>query len=127
MKKGDKIVVLIIFIVIIASYFGVNIYKQNIKSENHIAVIEQNGEVIERIDLDEVKEEKEWKIYEGDEHYNTVKVEPHRIRFTDANCPDLVCVKAGWISQAGEISVCLPHKLLIRIEGKEDEIDGVAY
>lgn len=127
MKKGDKIVVLIIFIAIVVSYVGVNIYKQNIKSGNHIAVIEQNGDIIKRIDLDEVKEEKEWKIYEKNGHYNTVKVEPHRIRFTDANCPDLVCVKVGWISQSGEISVCLPHKLLIRIEGKEDQIDGAAY
>jgi hypothetical protein len=127
MKKGDKIVVLIIFIVIITSYAGVSLYKQNIKSENHIAVIEQDGEVIERIDLDQVEEEREWSIYTKDGHYNTVKIEPHRIRFSDADCPDLVCVKAGWISQSGEISVCLPHKLLIRIEGKEDEIDGVAY
>lgn len=127
MKKGDKIVVFIIFIAIVLSYAGVSLYKQNIKSENHIAIIEQNGEVIERIDLDEVEERREWKIYEKNGHYNTIKVEPQRIRFTDANCPDLVCVKAGWISQAGEISVCLPHKLLIRIEGKEEEIDGAAY
>ena len=35
----------------------------------------------------------------------------------DANCPDRDCVHAGWLSRPGQGSVCLPHRVAIRILG----------
>ena len=48
---------------------------------------------------------------------NVISVEPGRIRISDANCPDHVCVDTGWISDGVIPIVCLPHQLVIRIEG----------
>lgn len=47
---------------------------------------------------------------------NTVTIDGHEIAVTDADCPDKICVKTGFISQKGEVIACLPHKLIIEIK-----------
>lgn len=45
---------------------------------------------------------------------------------TDANCPDKVCVRQKQIDKNGETIVCLPNKVIIKVESStESEIDGV--
>ena len=34
-----------------------------------------------------------------------------------ADCPDGLCVKQGEISERGQAVICLPHKLVVTIEG----------
>ena len=58
--------------------------------------------------------------------YNVVEVERGRIRVAEANCPDQICVRQGWLSNSAAPIACLPHKLVIRLEGGEEAgIDGV--
>lgn len=126
MKKGDKIAAMIILGLILVSVIGFFVYKQYSKGSHHIAVIKQDGKVIKTIDLDEVKEKTEIKIPYKDKDYNTIEVEPGRIRFIDADCPDKVCVKTGWISEPGQTAVCLPHKLMIKIDGQNPKYDQIS-
>ncbi len=49
-------------------------------------------------------------------HYEIVYQEG-RIRFAAADCPDKVCVRTGWIERAGQIAVCVPGQLIIKLEG----------
>ena len=42
----------------------------------------------------------------------------------DSDCKDRQCI--GEIQKSGEMIVCLPHKLIVKIEGS-GEVDGVAY
>jgi len=45
---------------------------------------------------------------------------------TDADCPDRLCVKQRAISKQGETIVCLPHRLIVKIEGGDaPDVDGV--
>lgn len=125
MKKGDKIAAVLIIGIIILSFIGVFLYKHNISGPSRIAVIEQNGKVIKTIDLNKVKEKSEFTIpYNND--FNKIELEPGKIRFIDADCPDKICVKTGWISEPGQTAVCLPHKLLIKIEGKSSSFDQIS-
>lgn len=45
--------------------------------------------------------------------YNRIKVEGRKVRVTDADCPDLVCV---WQGAVGQGIICLPHDLKIVVE-----------
>ncbi|MCD8081971.1 MAG: NusG domain II-containing protein [Clostridiales bacterium] len=36
-------------------------------------------------------------------------------RITEASCPDHICVNEGRISQNGEMIVCLPNRLIVRV------------
>ncbi|KXB92024.1 hypothetical protein HMPREF3033_00867 [Veillonellaceae bacterium DNF00751] len=48
--------------------------------------------------------------------YNTIVVKNDTIGIIDADCPDKICIKQGFISQPGATAVCLPHRLLIEIK-----------
>lgn len=126
MKKGDKIAAILITGIIILSFIGVFAYKHYISGSSRIAVIEQNGKVIKTIDLNNIKEKSEFVISYDKNHFNKIELEPGKIRIIDADCPDKVCVKTGWISDPGQTTVCLPHKLMIRIEGKNSSYDQIS-
>ena len=62
--------------------------------------------------------------FNTDRGSNTVVVEYGKISVGDADCPDKVCVNMGWKSRRGETITCLPHKLVIEIQGgRERDID----
>jgi len=41
------------------------------------------------------------------------------------SCPERICLRTGWIRRPGEAIICVPNKLVVRIEGREDGIDAV--
>ena len=57
---------------------------------------------------------------------NTVVIEDKKVRISAADCPGHDCVNKGTITKSGEEIICLPHKLVIRIEGGEG-IDALTY
>ena len=48
---------------------------------------------------------------------------------SSTSCPDLVCVRTGVISKAGQSIVCVPNEIVIRLVtadgGKGDVLDGI--
>lgn len=64
----------------------------------------------------------------GDENYNLLLISNGQVSVSDADCPDKLCVHQHSISRNGESIICLPHKLVIQIEAKEEsELDAVTY
>ena len=57
---------------------------------------------------------------------NVVEVSGGRVRVVDADCPDRLCVRQGWLRYSGESIVCLPHKLVVTVRGSEHDLDAVA-
>ena len=58
---------------------------------------------------------------------NILEIKNGMAHVTDADCPDQVCIRMGKISKTGENIVCLPHKLVIQVEGdvgQESEYDN---
>ena len=56
-------------------------------------------------------------IESGDGGYNLLVIADGTARITQANCGDHTCVRTGAISLTGQSIICLPHKVVIRIEG----------
>ena len=81
-----------------------------------VAVISVDGAEYERIDLSKVTESYDIEIDTRYGH-NTVHVEPGRISVSDADCPDGICVAQGAIDRGGVPIICMPHRLVIQIEG----------
>ena len=63
----------------------------------------------------------------SDYGYNTIHVENGQVSVTDTDCPGKDCMNFGAISREGQIILCLPHKLSVRITGGEEGLDAVSY
>lgn len=118
-----------LWLIIIAILLGVSImaslFIQTIHQEGKIAEIYQEGKLVKTINLDTVK--KAYTFILEDEHggHNTILVEPGAISIQEADCPDQICVHQGKISDGIKPIVCLPHELVIKINGKDvnDDVD----
>ncbi len=132
LKKGDIILLLVIVLGILSAiFFG----KENAASLSNIngiqvdnvgitAIIKKNDKVIRKIDLTSLKKREVISI--SGLHKATIVAEKNRICFLESDCPDKVCVKTGWLSHPGEIAVCLPNKIIIKLEqDKNQNVDGV--
>ena len=58
--------------------------------------------------------------------YNVLVIENGKADVTEASCPDGVCVDHMPISKSGETIVCLPNKVVVRIESDKNEVDIAA-
>lgn len=85
------------------------------------AEIYVDGELIRTVDLNN---DETFTVDTG-RGVNTVLVSAGRIRVIDADCPDRVCVKSGWLTGSAPI-VCLPHRLVISFSSDTGGPDAVA-
>ena len=59
---------------------------------------------------------------------NILVIENGRAYMRDADCPDRFCVRMGSIRSPGQMLVCLPNQIVVRIVGTgETEVDAVVY
>ncbi len=54
---------------------------------------------------------------ETEDGKNSFRIEDGTVRMEAADCPDQVCIHMGRIESKGETIVCLPHKVVLQIEG----------
>lgn len=93
-----------------------------------VATIARDGVTVETIDLDAVDEPYTLRL-DDERGTNAVAVEPGRISVTQADCPDEVCVRTGWIDGPATPIACVPHGLTITVAregGAADGLDAVA-
>ena len=80
-----------------------------------------DGDVVRTIDLSEPCEF-DIELEGGD--FNRIRVKDSKIAVIDANCPDKLCVRQGYISGGGIPIVCLPHHLSVEITD-DSNVDAV--
>lgn len=47
------------------------------------------------------------------------------IRITAAPCPDQICVHTGWLRQPGDLAICVPEELLVKVVGASTKAPAV--
>lgn len=125
LKKGDVILIVSILFLITATFLLSNAFRTKDNSTDKIAEIIQNEKVFRSVDLNKIA--KTEKITIKGKYQNVIEVEQGKIRFLEANCPDNVCVKTGWLQNNGDIAVCLPNHTIIKLVGKAENVDVVSY
>lgn len=117
--------IVLIGLLVMASFipnavFAYQAMSNPLEDSDPYIVIKIDNEVAERIELDPAAPAYEKVIVTGDGDTNTIRVENGVVTMIDANCPDLVCVTAfPPIAKNGEQIICLPHKLVVEIQGGE--------
>ncbi len=116
-KLGD---VFIIIVIVVTALLMLGLYIKK-DTAGKTAVITQNNVILKRIRLDQLTER--FTMDYAGQYPGTLEAENGSIRFSNAECPDQVCVHTGWISRPGQIAVCLPAGVIIKIEGESDDMD----
>ena len=92
-----------------------------LRKDGGTVIVEQNGRETARYALTEDRTVR----IEGEGGYNLLVIQNGEAWLSEADCPNLLCVKAGKIRYAGQSIVCLPHKLAVRITGGASSLDAV--
>ena len=119
MDKKTKIWIAVLLSVVLLGLLG--FFALSRLGGGTIAVITVDGQEYKRIDLSRVTESYDIEI-DTEYGHNTVHVAPGRMAVTEADCPDGICVAQGAIDRGGVPIVCMPHRLVVKIEGSG--IDG---
>ncbi len=108
---------------VLAAAFGVWMFLWLTREEGAFVVVEIDGTETARYSLGEsLKEEviSPW-------GKNLLVIENGTAKVTEADCPDRLCVNQKAIRYQGESIICLPHKVVVHIEGGEEGgVDAVA-
>ena len=62
---------------------------------------------------------------ESEYGYNVIVIENGEVLVESADCRDKICVQHRRIKNSGETIVCLPHKLVVSIEGETSDAPDV--
>lgn len=65
---------------------------------------------------------------EGKDGYNLVCIQDGYVYMKEADCLDQYCVKTGKIDLHNQTIVCLPHKLIVEVQGSiegEKQVDAI--
>lgn len=92
------------------------------KKESEFVIVLRDGEVIAGYPL----LEDQAMTISDESGYNLLMISDGEASISDADCPDRLCVRQKAISRKGESIICLPHKLVILIESREEgDVDAI--
>lgn len=52
---------------------------------------------------------------------NVIEVSGGSVRCAESDCSNQVCVDTGWVSEQGQMIVCLPHELTVQVVADPEE------
>ena len=120
-NKRDLLIISAVFAVSLGAVF----MSKSGNAEGTSAVITVGNEVVKTVDFAVVDRDSKDRTFEvGGISGAVFNVSERRIRVLHSDCPDKICVKTGFISKPGEVIICLPKKIAVRIDGN-NEIDAV--
>lgn len=125
MTRGDKLLTLgILVFVVIGFMINGTFAKQGAKSQNNMAIIKVEDEIIKSVTLP--NSQKDWHFtVKGKMGPAIIEVNREKIRMHESPCPDQICVHRGWIDSPGETIICVPNRVVITIQQRDKGIDGI--
>jgi hypothetical protein len=127
MTRGDKLLVIFILVISLIGTYGVKTLSFDV--DKKYAVIESQGEMVAKVSLGPGTQDQTMRV-KGPLGYSIVEIGKDKVRMLESPCPGEVsycCYELGWISQPGQIVVCLPNQVVIRVVGEKNNVDDTAY
>lgn len=121
-------------IVLAAIQLGAGQADRQRSGAGNSVIVEVYGNRIHAIPFSQISGSSALRIQMGDGREVMLEiVETGKVRVTESTCPDKVCARTGWISRPGQSIVCLPNKVVVRIEGSDirndpgQDLDAITY
>lgn len=119
MKKNDFILIGVILVLAAAGLLYMNMTQKT----GDMVIITVDGKVYKELPLD-----KDITLdIEGINGTNLLEIKNGYANVIEASCPDDVCVHAKSIHYNDETIVCLPNKVIVKVQSNDNSgIDGIA-
>ena len=117
LKWGDFI---IIGVVLLLAAALTALMAQNTAGGRLYAEVWQNDVLVERVVLTDETD----RTIDLDGH-NVIVLAGKTARVESADCHDQVCVRTGTLTRAGQVAVCLPNRVVLKLVGETGEIDAI--
>lgn len=92
---------------------GLALFLWSTRQAGGVVSVQVDGDTVAELPL---SEDTRLVLGEG-AHTNTLVIKDGAARVVEASCPDQICVDHGAIRYEGESVVCLPHRLVVTVEG----------
>ena len=117
LKWGDFI---IIGAVLLLAAALTALMAQNTAGGRLYAEVWQNDVLVERVVLTDETD----RTIDLDGH-NVIVLAGKTARVESADCHDQVCVRTGTLTRAGQVAVCLPNRVVLKLVGETGAIDAI--
>ena len=115
MKKKDIIIIVLALLAAGALYA---VSQISLGSKASVVVATVDGREVLRKPL---VIEGRYEITQEDGSLNVIRVEKGAVFMEEANCRDGLCIRQGKMRNGAKTIVCLPHKVVVQLEGDAPE------
>ena len=124
MKKNDVILIVVLLVIAFTILGATRLWQKNNTDDGAVVIVTVDGVEQGRYPLNQ---DCEHRFDFPDGSYNVLRISEGRAEISEASCPDQICVKHHKIHYTNETIVCLPNKLVVEIQGgEENEVDAIA-
>ncbi|MEW6755629.1 MAG: NusG domain II-containing protein [Candidatus Latescibacterota bacterium] len=109
LTRADRILIL----AVLAAAALALVYQAGGTRPGAVAVVQIDGRTVGRHSLDRA----DTVTVVGRLGPSRLVVGPEGARILQAPCAGQVCVRRGWVRQGGDVVVCLPNRVVVRISG----------
>lgn len=124
LKPLDIVVIVVLLVIALGSSTAAFINSHR-SFNNKYVEIEVKGKLFKKLPLDNSSNERI--TVETDLGKNIIEISNGKVRISDADCRDQICIKDGSINKPGDILVCLPHKVVVQIKGENSDTDVLSF
>ena len=119
LRPGDFVIIFVVLLLALAVFLFFSLAP----AKTLTCEITQDGKLIKRVQLGAGYQDT---ITIEGTVTNVIEITENSVYFSHSDCPDQVCVRTGKLTRAGQIAVCLPNRVIVRLVGAQDEIDAIA-
>lgn len=121
MKRLEKYLIIGVLLISGVALGAMTFAKSDRQNASIVIVVE--NEVEQRIPL-EVQEESQKYEFKFKDRTGYIEVKDGRVRMLEMDkeiCPEGICSDTGWIDSTTQAIVCLPNRIIVTIQGMDDD------
>lgn len=121
--KVDIAIILSLVLLALAAYLVYPYMTENRENNRNSVEISVNGKLVGEYPADDDADIP----VKTDYGYNLIEIKDGKVSISEADCLDKLCVNKGKITGNGQQIVCLPHRLVVKLNRSTEEGDYDAF
>ncbi len=99
--------------IIIIFFLSALFFIPRSSGEKIIVIVDKRKEYIYPLNVDRIVE------FKGKIGMIKLEIRDKKAKVIESSCPQKICMKTGWIENKGEQIICVPNRVIIRIDGEQ--------